>query len=189
VFNRSSINESILLVVEAERLAYFRSIDSPWELFRTIHIARSRPIPRDIEARVELDRNTILLSDAECLGPLSDPNEVHCSSTGAFYGVSVRFTNVPGHEDSVWATLSRKCNGALVVLASGNGDWTQPDTLQGFERMQPNTPAVPAGNVLNFDGPIMALAPNGEDAVARAVVHNLKTGNYEAYLVTATCAH
>jgi hypothetical protein len=48
---------------------------------------------------------------------------------------------------------------------------------------------VPSGNTLEFDGPVMALQADPEGSSARAVVRNLKTGEYEAYIVTATCGN
>jgi hypothetical protein len=36
---------------------------------------------------------------------------------------------------------------------------------------------------------VLSVQADPETSTARAVVHNLKTGNYEAYIVTATCSH
>lgn len=189
LFDRSSNLESTLLIVEPERLAFYRSVDSDWELMKTTKIPHSKPVVRDMEAKVELDKNEILLSDAECSGYLTEPEVVHCSSTGAKHGWSSGIDDLPGHEGSESTSLSEKCDGGLILLASGNSDWTEPDSIQGYEYVQHGIPAVPAGNVISFEGPILSLHSNGESVVARAVVHNLRTGNYEAYLVTATCSH
>jgi len=179
--------ESTLLIVESGRLVYYRSTNPQWQLLRTIHIPESRHAHRDVKARV-VSQDRILLTQAECSGNLLVPDEVHCTSTDAIYGF-VRGSNIPGHEGSLTTTLAQKCNGGLVILASGTGDWTQPDALQAFGRMQTEAPPTPAGNAINFDGPILTLAANGQGIVARAIVHNLMSGDYEAYLVTATCSH
>jgi len=42
---------------------------------------------------------------------------------------------------------------------------------------------------LAFEGPVMALHSDPEGSSARAVVHNLKTGEYEAYIVAASCGN
>lgn len=181
--------ESRLLLVEPERLAFYRFVDSKWELVRTIRIPHLKHAVRDMRAMVDTDKNEILLSDAECSGYLTAPEVVHCSSTGWTHSWVSVFPDLPDHEGSESVALSEKCEGGLILLASGTGDWTQPDSLQGFEYMHGGMPAIPAGNAINFDGPIMSLRPNGTGVVARVVVHNLKTGNYEANLVTATCSH
>jgi hypothetical protein len=57
---------------------------------------------------------------------------------------------------------------------------------------------VPSGNPIQFDGPVVSLQTydanpysydDPKSNSARAVIHNLKTNNYEAYFVTATCVH
>ncbi len=85
--------------------------------------------------------------------------------------------------------LSERCGDKSVALVSGNGDWTQPDSLQGYlfsDIVNPN--AVPYGGAIEFDGPIMSMQADDRESV-RAIVHNLKTGNYEGYVITATCNH
>jgi hypothetical protein len=189
LFNRSPVLESTLLIVEPDRLVFYRSASSEWEPERTIRIPHSTPAVRDVEAIIKVEQNEIVLSDAECSGLLNDPAEVHCDSSGARHSWSSPFHGLPGHDGSVYTALSEKCDGGLIELVSGTGDWTQLDSIQGFENVQVRMPAVPAGNTLNFEGPIMSLVSNGEGVVARVVVRNLKTGKYEAYLVTATCSH
>jgi hypothetical protein len=188
LFNDMPNLESRLLVVEPDRLAFYRSADFKWELLRTIRIPHSKQTVRDMRANVDIDKNVILLTEGDCSGYLTEPEIVHCSS-GRVHSWIYPYIELPGHEGSEFIPLSEKCDGGLIVLASGTGDWTQPDSIQGFEYVQKGTPAVPAGNMLNFEGPIMSLLPDGEGVIARVVVHNLKTENYEAYLVTATCSH
>jgi hypothetical protein len=75
-----------------------------------------------------------------------------------------------------------------VVLASGSGDWTQPDTIQGYLLEEFEAQAAASGNSLGLDGPVMDILADGRQLAARAIVRNLKTGKYEAYIVTATCS-
>jgi hypothetical protein len=189
VFNFPPPLESTLLIVEPGRLVFYRSRGSEWELMRTMRILSSTPPGRDMQAMIKIDRNEIMLSNATCSGLLSNPEEVHCDSSGPWRSWSSGPRGVPGREGSVSTELSEKCEGGLIELVSGSGDWTQPDSIQPFEYAQAGVPAVPAGNTLNFDGPVMSLMSNGMGVIARVVVHNLRTGNYEAYLVTATCSH
>ena len=75
------------------------------------------------------------------------------------------------------------------MLGTGNGDWTQPDSIQGFELANPQGQAVASGDPISMDGPIVSLSAPPDESDARAVVYNLKTKHYEGYVVTATCTH
>ena len=75
------------------------------------------------------------------------------------------------------------------MLSTGTGDWTQPDSIQGYLLSSLTGDAVPSGAAIEMEGPVVALQRVGRQSAARAVVHNLKTGNYEGYIVTATCGN
>jgi len=47
--------------------------------------------------------------------------------------------------------------------------------------------AVLSGGPIEFDGAIMSMHGDDRESV-RVIVRNLKTGNYEGYIVTATCS-
>ncbi len=81
------------------------------------------------------------------------------------------------------ASLRSKCSPDAVVLATRNGDYTQPDAVQGFQVIARDPVAVTGA--LEFAGPVMALRGSGDSATA--VSHNLKTGKYEAYSLTLVC--
>jgi hypothetical protein len=49
--------------------------------------------------------------------------------------------------------------------------------------------AATAGDAIQVNGPVIALGQEQDVSAARAIVHNLKSGNHEAYIVTATCSH
>jgi len=90
---------------------------------------------------------------------------------------------------SLETTLAGKCFGEFVYLFTAERDWTQSDSIHGRLTKGLPLPLVPSGNTLEFGGPVMALHSDPEGNSARAIVHNLKTGNYEAYVVTATCGN
>ncbi|HEV2340683.1 MAG TPA: hypothetical protein VGS15_02650 [Candidatus Acidoferrales bacterium] len=71
------------------------------------------------------------------------------------------------------------------ILVTRDSDWTQPDAIQAFDIVEHQ--AVPVSAPMDFEGPITALWPEGENE-ALAVSRNLKTGLYEAYLLRATYA-
>jgi hypothetical protein len=81
------------------------------------------------------------------------------------------------------ASIRSKCSPDAVVLATRNGDYTQTDAVQGFQVIARDPVAVTAA--LDFAGPVTVLRASGD--VATAVSHNLKTGKYEAYLLTLAC--
>ena len=79
--------------------------------------------------------------------------------------------------------LKSACGGANQFLATGARDYTQTDSLQVFQRESSGAVAVSAE--VDFPGPITAL--HAVSGTPRAVVRNLKTGNYEAYRLSFSC--
>jgi hypothetical protein len=74
------------------------------------------------------------------------------------------------------------CGNTSVLIATGTGDYTQPDRIQAFTVTDR---AEPASVPLALPGPVTALF----GSPARVVVRNLKTGNYEAYEIALSCNH
>jgi hypothetical protein len=97
---------------------------------------------------------------------------------------------VPGGGQQVeMIRLSDKCGDSSIVLATGTGDWTQPDFIQAYLVTDLLSKPIVSGSPIHFDGPVMAIRGDGKGNATRVVVHNLKTGNDEGYIVTATCSH
>jgi len=84
------------------------------------------------------------------------------------------------------ATLAPACGFQWQVLASGPGDWTQPDRLQVYEITDQR--AIPLGRALQLPGPVLSLWPASDGKSARVVVRNLETELYEASLVSVACS-
>ena len=61
-------------------------------------------------------------------------------------------------------------------LTTSSGDNTQPDWVQALSS---EPPGIAISNRVDFPGPVLAL--RGGPGELRAIVRNLKTGNYEAY--------
>ncbi len=76
------------------------------------------------------------------------------------------------------------CGNGSQVLATRPGDGTVTDAIQAFSIV--NRSAAPLTPPLELPGPVTALWPSGGSAVL-AVVHNLSTGRYEAYVLTVSC--
>jgi len=83
------------------------------------------------------------------------------------------------------AAISSDCGSGWQVLASHAADSTQPDSLAAFEIA--NREAVASGVPLEFDGPVTAMWSAADSRSATVIAHNLRTGNYEAFSVSAVC--
>jgi hypothetical protein len=179
--------DSELVVLEPDRIAFYRSRDSEWQPWRSIPIPHSKPWPRDLRGSLDTLANKAELPGVQCSGDFGSPDEVVCVPETRLPDRAK--VAVPGHEGSEVAMIFEKCGGGLAVLASGTGDWTQPDTIQGYVLGDPERPAATSGDPIQLDGPVMSLQPNGKEGAVRAVIRDLKAGNYEAFIVTATCSH
>lgn len=76
------------------------------------------------------------------------------------------------------------CGSGSQILATRPGDGTTGDAVQAFSIV--NRSATPLASPLEMPGPVTALWPSGGIA-AVAIVHNLATGRYEAYVITIAC--
>jgi hypothetical protein len=85
------------------------------------------------------------------------------------------------------AAVQSVCRGGELYIAAGAGDYTEPDTIQLFESTIVNGIIVEKrlSDRLHFTGPVIALQFAG--TTPRAIVHNLRTGNYEAYRISIAC--
>jgi hypothetical protein len=71
------------------------------------------------------------------------------------------------------------------VMASANADATSADTLRVYEVVDREPAEV--GAPLEFAGPVTSLWNSPDRTSATAVVHNLKSGQYEAYILSSGC--
>jgi len=83
------------------------------------------------------------------------------------------------------AGIASDCGSGWQVLATRATDSTLPETLTAYEIA--GRDAVEAAPALEFAGPITALwsAPDGRNVTP--ISHNLRTGDYEAFSVSAIC--
>jgi hypothetical protein len=92
--------------------------------------------------------------------------------------------SVAGWGSDVAATDAR-CGGGTQILATKAGDSHEPDAIRAYSMV--NRTPVPLTAPVEFPGPITALwTANGVSAIA--VVQDLSTGRYQAYLLTVLCA-
>ena len=81
--------------------------------------------------------------------------------------------------------MSTSCGAPAALLATQAGSLAEPDAIQPFRIAGGR--AVPAGDRVEFAGPLTALWAQSNGGVL-AVVHNLKTGRYAAYTLAITCS-
>ncbi len=91
---------------------------------------------------------------------------------------------IPSWGSDVVGTSGR-CAGGSAILATLAGDATEPDGVQAFSIV--NRMAVALGAPASFNGPVTALWPSTPSS-ALAVVHDLATGKYAAYVLSLVCA-
>jgi hypothetical protein len=114
---------------------------------------------------------------AKIVAPVSE-------SAGLFAGSEQTQVTTLGRWGDEFSSIAG-CGDSWNVIAAGNGDWTQPDSLQDYEVTERQ--AAMAGQPLEFSGPILALWPSDDGKSVRAVSRNLNTGMYEASLISISC--
>lgn len=182
-------SDSWLNILAMNQVETYKLSDSAWHVDQAIPISRETPARRDGTGGFDLEKLDTFWFDMDCIGPGVEPKNRRCSMWYSITPAKEVPIRIRGREESVGTILKAKCGISSIVIASGTGDWTQPDTLQGFLLAGPAQQAVPSGSPIPFEGPVLNVRPDWKENTVRAIVHNLKTGNYEGYLVAATCSH
>lgn len=84
------------------------------------------------------------------------------------------------------AAVKTECGNGWQILATRQRDYTGTDAVTVYEWTGSEFRALT--DPLEMNGAIVALWSADGEGPARAVVHNLKTGNYEAYLLKVGCS-
>jgi hypothetical protein len=122
---------------------------------------------------------TVLRDGDECTFSLEPAAMRECHPAPKYVGL----TPIPGRGQVTG--IRGGCGTGSQVLASGQGDYSQPDTVQAFEWQ--HSVALAVSEEMNFPGPV-SLHSIFEAPSATAIVRNLQTGNYEAYRLSISCA-
>jgi hypothetical protein len=143
------------------------------------------------------NRITVISMGRICSIDLEGPMLVECHkiieapTPGRVYE-NIKLLAMPGpiglERGSQIAEVQSGCRGGRpLYLATGTGDYTEPDSIQLFEATEAQGIIVERrlSDLLHFSGPVMAL--HVTDPVPIAIVRNLQTGNYEAYHISITC--
>jgi len=110
----------------------------------------------------------------------------------AFTSGAARLINAKGQVATAFsgwgsdvAGIASDCGSGWQVLATHAADSTQMDSLSAYEIV--NREAVEAGLPLEFAGPVTAVWSAADGRSATVIAHNLRTGSYEAFSVSAVC--
>jgi hypothetical protein len=185
----SASGEPTLLLLEPKRLAVYKASGDGWQFSRSSVIPQASTPSRNPEGTIDLKAGKISLKDLECVGDPDLAGVVGCKPFKPARRLGGPIVEIPGLPNSVGAGVAEKCHDEYVSLFTAEGDWTRSDSVRAYLAKGVPLPVHPAGNTLDFDGPVMALHSDFEGSSTRAIVHNLKTGKYEAYNVTAICGN
>jgi len=199
VFDNPAGSPSYRVVLDPTEIVFYESSDAHWDkLPSTVATLRSSPWLRTVTGRFDTTTNEVWVWDGNpnaqnfpavhCSGPLDDPKQIQCTPWKHNVLSVVPWWDFPGHEGATAAELWQTCGQGSIVLSTGNGDWTQPDSIQPYIVSESGATVIPAGDPMPMDGPVIYLTRQDQGNTARAIVRNLATGNYEAYIVTATCS-
>jgi hypothetical protein len=179
-----------LVILEPEQIDFYHSDEMQWVLDHAVPVSHARAWPRDLSGAFDVTNGKVIFDGAPCTGDFLHPEGLRCdqlrqNQTGSTNENAIRI-QIDGRGTDV-VSLGAACQSlGPILLASGTGDWTQPDDLRAYEAA--GGPLRALGQPDEFAGPVLALGMGGDGKSARAVVHNLQTGNYEAYVVTASCS-
>jgi hypothetical protein len=189
---RPAAGNSALIVLDNNHLAVFEMTGPDWRVSHTSPIPQTALVSRDRWGQIDLPSSTFHIAGRDCIGDPDLAGTIHCRETKTPESLLVRGKtgSLPAAAGSgVGTAMSETCNARAIFLGTGDGDWTQTDAIQAYLGDASST-SSPSGSPLSFPGPVLSLHSDSSEAnSARAVVHNLKTGDYEAYIVTATCSH
>jgi hypothetical protein len=193
-FDFASLKDSVsgdltLLVLDTHRATLYKMSGSQWQISRTNPIPQAASPSRDTQGRIDGKEGYVSIADQKCVGDPDLTGSLRCSKLKPS-ALIIDYAKIPGLPATLATPVPGTCgNNKVIFLATGEGDWTKPDLLQGYLGEILLEPVVASGSPIKFEGPVMSLNFESDTSAARAVVHNLKTGNYEAYIVTATCSH
>lgn len=181
-------SESTLLVLETKRVAVYKRSDEGWHPSCSTPIPEIVPPSRDSEGTISLKEGKIWFKGFECAGDPDLTGVVRCEISPPTH-IIVDRTRIPGLPNSLGTLVYGECRGETISVYTGQGDWTQTDFLQGYLISLNPISAVAVGDAIQVGGPVISLQSERDTSAIRVVIRNLNTGEYEGYIVTATCGN
>jgi hypothetical protein len=165
-----------LLITKAEPGATFKKVEFP---------PAAANVDREPAGNLRQVGNRVesVLNGQECDVDFDAGTLVRCYTPPAPENVppvEAAVSEKPPYGDQAWK-LPGICGIGDAVLASGRGDYTQPDSARVFE----NKTAI--SNELNLPGPVLKFSEGADTQFVTAIVRNLKDGDYEVYRLFTSC--
>jgi hypothetical protein len=183
-----SPDQSLLLVLEPTRLVTYKRSGSGWQLSHTAAIPSAKVPSRDPEGTIKVKDGNISIGGFQCVGDPDLTGGLRCTPAKPNRSIETQ-VKISGLPNSLGSLVQGDCRGETISLYTGEGDWTQKDSIQGYLVNLNSFSAAAAGDAIQLNGPAIALGQEQGASAARVIVHNLKSGSYEGYIVTATCSH
>jgi len=177
-----------LVILEPERLAFYKSVAGQLQLDRAVAIAHEKPWPRDVRGKIDLEAQSATLPGVQCSGRFDHPETIRCSETAQDKAGLAQLTGATvqiSGQDVEAVTLGSVCGVNSLLLASGTGDRTQSDSIRAYTSADRQLAAL--GKPLDNAGPVLVLWPSSDRQSARVISRNLLTGMYEASIVSVSC--
>jgi hypothetical protein len=171
--------DQLLFVLFTESLL-IRDLTKSSEIRVTVPYSIPNPDLRDADGSMNFDSIFLAVRHDrnKCLLALDTYAFVRCTEVE---GDWIRIRN------ETWGQIvgaTEKCPDRLPILVTGRGDDTQQDFLRVVEKRDSSYATV--SNQIDFAGPILAVNDDAR-GMARVIVRNLRTGNYEAYRLSISC--
>jgi|HubBroStandDraft_1064217.scaffolds.fasta_scaffold85365_2 hypothetical protein len=172
--------ERFLFLLNDAQLIRMRFENGAWKVLDSTELPRTRTrsrAPHETFAYAYTGKPfEILLDGKACDFPPSGP---------------VSFACAPLNPTPSSLRISSQCEDLPRFLATGNGDYTQPDRI--ILRGPALDPApIPSNqgdaDSLELPGPVLGISLAENAKAAFPVIRNLATGNYEVYRITAVCS-
>ena len=125
----SSVAET-LLVLEANRAAFYKISNSHGELSRTVAIPENASRTRTPQGEIDLKEKFVSVGELKCLATPDFDGRLDCTSKVP--RMLALPSNLPGRPEGLGATIPVACRGESISLFTGDGDWTQTDSIQGY---------------------------------------------------------
>jgi hypothetical protein len=184
----SSSGGALLLVLDTKRLEIYKASGSGWQLLRSTPIPQMAALPRDSEGTISAKERKIWFKGFECVGDPDLTGAVQCKISPPSHNIVTR-VKIPGLPNSLGTLIYGECRGETLSAYTAEGDWTQTDSIQGYLISFNPVSAVAVGDAIQVRGPVISLQSERDASAVRVVIRSLKTGEYEAYIVTATCGN
>ncbi|MGH9681309.1 MAG: hypothetical protein ACRD4Y_15285, partial [Candidatus Acidiferrales bacterium] len=129
------------------------------------------------------DRIEASLNGRVCTVVLDTGTVEECHAAAPMADLAAQISSVsekPDFGDQV-RELPGMCGMGNAILATADGDYTQPDSVQIFRGQ------TPVSNDLKFPGPVLRFSVGPDAQSVIAIVRNLKDRNYELYRISISC--